>query len=153
MWTDFWWQANQKEMKKVMVAFKFDDGSTSEQVRLDKTAYAAFQEIRSHMIFNAKMDLTRKAHFVAGGHMTETPTSITYSSIVSRDSVRIAFLIAALNDIEIMACDIGNAYYLITPCRELVWFTVGPEFGSRQGTLVKVVRALYGLQVEWSGMT
>ena len=26
--TDFWWQAIQKEMKKVMVAFEFDDGST-----------------------------------------------------------------------------------------------------------------------------
>jgi hypothetical protein len=98
------------------------------------------------MIFDVKMDLTRKARFVARGHMTETPTSITYSSVVSGDSMQIAFLIAALNDIEIMACDIGNAY-LIAPCREQVWFIVGPEFGSRQGTLVKVVRALYGLQV------
>ena len=55
------------------------------------------------MIFDVKMDLTRKAHFVAGGHMTEAPASITYSSVVSRDSVQIAFLIAALNDLEIIA--------------------------------------------------
>jgi hypothetical protein len=43
------------------------------------------------MIFYVKMDLTRRARFVAGGHMTEAPASITYSSVVSRDSVRIAF--------------------------------------------------------------
>jgi hypothetical protein len=36
-----------------------------------------YQEIDCHMIFDIKMDLTRKARFVAGGHTTETPTSIT----------------------------------------------------------------------------
>ena len=143
--TDFWWKAIQKELQKVMVAFEFDDGLTPEQVRQDKSLYVAFQEITCHMIFDVKMDLTRKARFVAGGHLTEPPTSITYSSVVSRDSVRLAFLIAALNDIEIIACDVGNAY-LNAPCREKVWFVAGPEFGSRQGTVVKVVRALYGLK-------
>ncbi len=143
--TDFWWKAIQKEMKKVMVAFEFDDGLTPVQVRQNKAAYVAFQEIKCHMIFDVKMDLTQKARFVAGGHMTEAPASITYSSVVSRDSMRLAFLIAALNDIEIIACDIGNAY-LNAPCREKVWFVAGPEFGSRQGTVVKVVRALYGLK-------
>ena len=77
--------------------------------------------------------------------MTDTPASITYSSVVSRDSVRIAFLLAALNDVNIMACDVGNAY-LNAPCREKAWFVAGPEFGSREGTVVKVVRALYGLK-------
>ena len=62
--------------------------------------------------------------------------------------MRLAFLLAALNDLDIMACDIGNAY-LNAPCRKRVWFVAGPEFGSRQGTVVKVVRALYGLKIEW----
>jgi hypothetical protein len=97
------------------------------------------------MIFDVKMDLTRKARMVAGGHTTETPASLTYSSVVSRDNVRIALLIAALNDLDIMACDIGNAY-LNAPCREKIWFVAGPEFGSKQGQVVKVVRALYGLK-------
>jgi hypothetical protein len=35
---------------------------------------------------------------------------------------------------------------LNAPCREKVWFVAGPEFGSRQGTVVRVVRALYGLK-------
>ena len=42
--------------------------------------------------------------------MTETPNSLTYSSVVSRESVKLAFLIAALNGLDIMSCDIGNAY-------------------------------------------
>jgi hypothetical protein len=154
--TDFWWQAIQKEMKKVMIAFDYDESITPEQIRegLSKGDYVGFQEIKCHMIFDVKMDLTRKARFVAGGHMTEPPASITYSSVVSRDSVRLAFLLAALNDLDIMACDIGNAY-LNAPCRERVWFVAGPEFGSRQGTVVKVVRALYGLKssgASWRSM-
>jgi len=42
--------------------------------------------------------------------MTNPPSAITYSSVVSRDSVRIAFLLAALNEIDLLATDIGNAY-------------------------------------------
>jgi hypothetical protein len=38
---------------------------------------------------------------------------------VTRESIRIAFLIAALNDLEILSADIGNAY-LQAPAREQV---------------------------------
>ena len=154
--TDYWWNAIQKEMKKVMVAFDYDESVTPQQIRdgSAKDKYVGFQEIKCHMIFDVKMDLTRKARFVAGGHMTEPPASITYSSVVSRDSVRLAFLLAALNRLEVMACDIGNAY-LNAPCREKIWFVAGPEFGSRQGTVIKIVRALYGLKTSgasWRAM-
>jgi hypothetical protein len=88
------------------------------------------QEIKCHMVFDVKMDFSRKARFVAGGHMTETPTSITYASVVSRDSVRIAFLVA--NKLMLLSCDIGNAY-LNAPCREKIWFQVGKERGSNEG--------------------
>ncbi len=57
------------------------------------------------MIFDVKMDLTRKAHFIAGGYMTDPPSSITYSSLVSHDSIHIAFLLATLNDINILMTD------------------------------------------------
>ena len=56
------------------------------------------------------MDFTRKVRFVVGVHINDTPTSLTYSSVVSRQSRKIAFLIAALNDLDIIACDIGNDY-------------------------------------------
>jgi hypothetical protein len=145
--TTFWTDAIKKEMEKVGVAFEFIDKWSPDQVRqgLARGDFVGFQEIECHMVFDVKMDLTRKARFVAGGHTTETPTSLTYSSVVSRDSVRIAFLTAALNDVDVMTCDIGNAY-LNAPCREKIWFVAGPEFGSRQGQVVKIVRALYGLK-------
>jgi hypothetical protein len=44
---------------------------------------------------------------------------MTYLTVVFRDSIRIAFLIAALNDIEILSADVGNVY-LNAPTREHV---------------------------------
>ena len=62
------------------------------------------------MVFDIKMDFTCKAWFVASGHMMEAPASMTYLSVVSRDSVQLAFLIAALNNIDIMSIDLENAF-------------------------------------------
>eukprot|EP00978_Attheya_sp_CCMP212_P038404 scaffold190140_cov34-Attheya_sp.AAC.1 len=85
------------------------------------------------------MDFTRKARFVAGGHLTDPPASITYSSVVAHDSVRIAFMIAALNNLSVLVTDVGNAY-LNAPCWERkIWFTAGKEFGSRAGTKIVLV--------------
>ncbi len=42
--------------------------------------------------------------------MTDTPPTLTYSSVASRESVQIAFLVAALNDLELMMFDVGNSY-------------------------------------------
>jgi hypothetical protein len=110
------------------VAFKFlEEG---EKVPVGSTW------IPFHMIFDIKCDLTRKAHFVAGGHWTQTPAQLTYCSVVTRDSIRIAFLIAALNDLEILSADVGNAY-LQAPARGQVHTTAVPEFGpSRVGQTV-----------------
>lgn len=78
-----------------MVAFEFDNVLTPEQIWNDKSLYVGFQEITCHLIFNVKMDLTRQACSVVGGHVTEMPSSITYCSVISRDSVQIVFLIVA----------------------------------------------------------
>ena len=87
------------------------------------------------MIFDIKMSgLVRKAHLVAGGHTIDAPSSITYSSVISRDSVRIAFLIAALNDLDIMLADIGNVY-LNAPNKEKIWTVAGHEFGTDKGAV------------------
>jgi hypothetical protein len=150
--TLFWQQAIQKEMKNVRPAFAKWDGTKEDA----KKKLVGYQQIRCHMIFEIKMDgkFTRKARFVAGGHTTNPPPSTTYSSVVSRDSVRIAFLVAALNDLDIWAADIGNAY-LNAPCREKIWTMAGAEFGSEQGSVMTVVRALYGLKTSgasWRAM-
>ncbi len=143
---DLWEQSLKKEMAKASVAYVPVDDCTPEQVRKNQVpSLTAFTEIKCHIIFDVKMDFSRKARFVAGGHMTDTPTSLTYSSVVSRDSVKLAFLIAALNGVDIMACDIGNAY-LNAPCREKIWFVAGAECGEHSGKVMKLVRALYGLK-------
>jgi len=68
-------------------------------------------EIPYHFIFHVKFDLTWKVRLVAGGHShKDVYPHLTYPSVVSMESVRIGFLLAALNGLKISACDIGNAY-------------------------------------------
>ena len=63
------------------------------------------------MVFNIEMEgLRQKARLVAGGHMTKAPTTITYASVVLRERVKIALMIAALNDLEVKLGNTLNAY-------------------------------------------
>ena len=83
---------------------------------------------------------------VASGHMTETPATMTYASIVSRYLVSISLIVAALNGLYILSYDIQNAY-LTADCREKICTCAGPEFGSESGMIIIVVRkSLYGLK-------
>jgi Reverse transcriptase (RNA-dependent DNA polymerase) len=97
------------------------------------------------MIFDVKMDLTRKARLVAGGNQTSPSDDMVFSSVVSRDSVRLAFLLAALNGLDTSACDVQGAY-LNAPTKEKVYTIAGPEFGSNVGRPAVIVRAIYGLR-------
>ena len=85
-------------------AFENYEGNTSELV--------AYEEITGHLIFNVKLSesFRIKARFVADGHLVETPASITYSTVVSRYSVRILLLAAALNDLDVMVSYVKNAF-------------------------------------------
>ena len=78
--------------------------------------------------------------------MTEvTSTTVTYASVVLRESVRIALTLAALNDLEVKTADIENDY-LTAPIGEKIWCKLGPEFGDDAGKRAIIVRALYGLK-------
>ena len=94
------------------------------------------------MIFSVKMgkSFRRKAQFVVDGHTTKTLVEMTYSSVVSRDSVRIPLTIEALNDLDMLACDIQNDY-LTADFREQVWVVSRPEFGSEAGKKILVRKA------------
>ena len=107
--TSFWKNALIQEMGGMKPVINILDKGSSPPVGL--------KEIPCHIIFDVKMDFTRKARFVAGGHRTEPPLSITYASVVSRESVRIAFLVAALNNLDILSADVQGAY-LNAPCKE-----------------------------------
>ena len=137
---DFWQKAVEKELKNVQIAFKLLEEGESPPVGSKHIPY--------HIIYDVKFDLTRKARLVAGGHRnTEVMPHATYSSVASRDSVRLAFLIAALNDLNILSADIGNAF-LNAPPRERCHVTCGPElFGNEhKGKTAIIIRALYGLK-------
>ena len=136
-----------EEMDKAKVAYEEIEDVTPDEIRSGQVdTMIGYQEITCHMVFDVKMDFTRKARYVANGAKTETPVGLCYSSVVSRDSVRIAFLVAALNGLDILSCDIGNAY-LNAPCREKIWFVAGLECGaSMKGKPCRLVRALYGLK-------
>ena len=141
---NLWHDAIMKEMSNVRVAFELRERNTQPPV--------GYKHIPMKMIFDIKMDFTRKALLVAGGHKTDPPVSLTYSSVVSRDSVRIAFLVAATNNLNIMMADIGNAY-LNAKTEERVYAIAGAEFGDdKEGKIAIIVRALYGLKKPWSHM-
>lgn len=133
-------------MKNVRVAFEALEGVTEKEMCEGKVK-PGFKYCVTHMIFDIKLDgkFTRKARLVADGHKTNVLSSITYSSVVSRESVRLALLIASLNDLDISCCDIGNAY-LNADCREKLWTVAGSEFGSEKCTVMIIARALYGLK-------
>ena len=99
------------------------------------------------MVFDIKMiDFGRKARLVAGGHVTDAPAAMTYASVVSRETVRIALTIAALNSLSVKTGDVMNAY-ITAPITEKVWTVLGPEFGNVEcGLHAIIVRALYGLK-------
>ena len=82
---------------------------------------------------------------MADGHTTAPSPSIKYSSVVSRESVSISFLLAYLNALDIFACDIGNKY-LNGKCREKVWTESGTDFGTKKGMVMIIAGALYGLK-------
>jgi hypothetical protein len=94
---DMWEQAIKKEMGKAKVAYEPNKGGfTTQEIQENKPdTMIGYQDIKFHIIFDVKMDFSRKVRFVAGGHMTVTAASITCASVVSRDSVRLAFLFAA----------------------------------------------------------
>ena len=72
------------------------------------------------MVFDVKMeDFRCKARPVAGGRRTEAPATITYASVVSLETVRLAPTIAALNDLEVKVGDVLNAY-ITAPVKENV---------------------------------
>ena len=51
---------------------------------------------------------------VAGGHITKAQAMITYASIVSRVTVRIALMITALNDLDFKLGNIFRSHLLDT---------------------------------------
>ena len=133
---DYWMKALAKEMFNVGVAFEI-------LAEGEKAPYG-WHLVTGHLVWDVKMDFTRKARWVLDGHKTPDPEGSTFAGVVSRESVRIAFTYAALNGLDVFAADIRNAY-LQAPSSRKDYIICGPEFGIENvGKIALVHRALYG---------
>ena len=135
-----WWDAVFQDMKDLCPVF-------DPWEKLEDDIPPGYKEIKCHLIFNINMGkkFSGKGCFVPGGHMTDTPTTLTYISIVSRDLAHIALTVADLNGVYIFSCDIKEPY-LTFDRQENIWTCAGPELGSEAGTIMIVKMALYGLK-------
>ena len=133
-----WADTITKEIKDISPAFrKLDSGDIFP---------IGCQRVNFHMIFDFKMDdFRRKARLVAGGHMTEPPSTITYTSVVYREKFSISFTLATLNGFPVKVSDIKNAY-ITAPATEKIWTVLGPKFDEYFGRKAIEARALYGLK-------
>ena len=131
-----WADALTKEMTNVSIAF--------EVLEKDQAVPVGWSKSSGHLIWDVKMDFTRKCRWVKDGHRTPDPKVSNYAGVVSRDSVRIALTYAALNDFDVTAADIQNAY-LQAPSSEKHYIVCGAEFGLEHvGKVALIRRALYG---------
>ena len=71
-----------KEMLNVGIAF--------EVLPTGEKASPGWIKVTGHLVFDVKMDFTRKARWALDGHKTPDPVGYTYAGVVSRESVRIA---------------------------------------------------------------
>jgi hypothetical protein len=134
-----WQDSVDIEMRDVMIAFEEIEGNPDELI--------GYEEITGHLVFDIKLgeNFRRKSRFCADGHKTKPSASVTYSTVVARDSVRLILLIAALNGLNVLGSDVQNAF-LTAPNKEKCWIRAGPEFGDNKGKCYIVARALYGLK-------
>ena len=98
-------------MTNIIITFDKLDGVTLDETRKGNIK-PGYEHVNLHMIFDINMDgrFTRTEILVSDCPTTASPSSITYSSVVSRQSVKISFLLSSLNNLGIFYCGIGNAY-------------------------------------------
>jgi hypothetical protein len=127
-----WWDAIQKEMFNVGIAF--------EVLNEGQKAPDGWHKVTGHLVSDVKMDFTRKARWVLDGHKTADPIGSSYVEVVSSESIRVA----ALNHLDVCAADIRNAY-LQAPSSRKDYIVCGAEFGLEHvGNVALIHRALYG---------
>ena len=101
---NLWKEAIQEEMDKIMSFDTFKILEDGEPLEED------YKKIPLHMCFAVKWDGRHKARLIAGGNHTSPGETNEFAGIISNEAVRIGLLLAALNDLDVMVGDVGNAY-------------------------------------------
>jgi hypothetical protein len=134
-----WQEAIEKELKQL------NDYKTFRRRRPGETLHD-YTWIPYHCVFDVKFDGRRKCRLVAGGNHTSPAKESVFLGVVNISSVRLGFLITAMNDLQVCAADIGNAF-LYGRTREKVFIKAGREFGEDIcGETLIVDKSLYGLR-------
>ena len=105
----------------------------------------SYKYIPLHFVFDVKFDGRRKARLVAGGHLTNPEVGDIYSGVVSIDHVRLILLLADLNNLDVIAADVGNAFLYGTTQEKLFTF-LGSGHGILSNKWLTIERSLYGLK-------
>lgn len=117
------------EMQNMQIAFEEFDGNPVRSLGSPRSQAILCLMSRSEKSFRERQE-------------TGAPASVTYSTMVSRNSVRILLsTISALNDLDILGADVQNAF-LTAHNKEKCWMVPGPEFGSEEDKTFLVVNAL-----------
>ena len=85
-------------------------GVTFEVLKPGDKAPPVWKKESGHLIYDVKMDFTRKSRRVKDSHRTPNPKTSCYAGVVSRESIRIPLTYAALHKIDVKAADNQNAY-------------------------------------------
>ena len=104
-------------MENVSVAFEFKHHGSD------------WTKTSIHLVWDVKMDFTRKTRWVKDGHKTSDIVFSSFAGVVTRKSVCITLSYAALNDVSVVVANIQNAY-LQAPSSEKHCIICGGEFGE-----------------------
>ena len=89
-----------------------------------------YERLPYHVVWDCKFDYRRKARVVLQGDEQEAVTEESYSGVVSLQTVRIMFLLATVNKLQLWAAD----SFLNGVTNDKLYIIAGPEFGpEREG--------------------
>ena len=108
-----------------------------------KGASPGWNKVTEQLCWDVKLNFERKARWVLDVQKKANPVGSTHAGVVSRESVRITFTIAGLNEVDVCAKGIRNAY-LQAPSSRKYYIICGIEFGFEHESKNSLIhRALY----------
>ena len=142
-----WTKEILKELEALMSMKVFEKLLSS----LRKSRAKSFQFAPLRIIFDVKVDRRRNARLVIGGHVVDSSGHKVYEITMKSVSARILMTIAAVNNLDVMTVDIGNAYVPQHQHRRKIYTCAGAEFEvvgiMAEGNFMEFIKALYGLPI------
>src|SRR5210317_1585719 len=138
--SNLWDEANKKELMSLK------DFNTFRVLEDHEKIPEGYIRIPYHFVYDVKFNLRRKARLVMGGHRTpDVPDVEVYSGVVSMETIRTAFVLAARNNLQVCTADVSTLFFY-GKTREKVYIIAGEEIGEDEGKRMIVEGGCYGLK-------